>query len=153
VRVDGRSKHPLWGVWHAMMGRCYYPSTTKYSYYGGRGIGVCERWRDFWSFVEDMSPRPDGHFLDRIDNNLGYSLQNCRWATKDTHHNNKRDAVILEWKGRSMTIAQWSRELSIHPKTIGLRIARGWCIEDALGAPLMRGRRKDIRLVNRGAQQ
>jgi hypothetical protein len=100
-----------------------------------------------------MSPRSDGCFLDRIDNNLGYSPENCRWATKDTHHNNKRDAVVLQWKDKSMTVAQWSRELGMHPKTLGLRIARGWSIEDALTAPSKRGRRKDIKRIQaRGAE-
>lgn len=74
-----------------MIARCYYPKTNGYERYGGRGIKVCKRWKQSRSaFLQDMGPRPDGHVLDRVDNDLGYSKKNCRWATIRESQLNKR---------------------------------------------------------------
>lgn len=82
--VDGvaRNIHELYTIWLGMRQRCYYPKHNRYELYGGRGIEVCERWRnDFEAFVKDMGPRPQGCSIDRVDGSKGYSPDNCRWAT------------------------------------------------------------------------
>ena len=84
-------EHPLRSVYSGMMARCYNKGHKYYEYYGGRGIGVCERWRKGLKyFVEDMGPRPEGHTLDRIDNDKGYFPGNCRWATMEQQCQNRR---------------------------------------------------------------
>lgn len=95
----GKTTHPLYDIYNDMRGRCERPTHRRFADYGGRGIKVCERWRDdFWAFVADMGPRPEGKTpggrarwtLDRIDNDQGYRPGNCRWATQSEQSKNRR---------------------------------------------------------------
>ena len=74
-----------------MRQRCENERHAYFKDYGGRGIVVCDRWKNFAAFLEDMGPRPSNkHSLDRIDNNGNYEPGNCRWATRSVQEANKR---------------------------------------------------------------
>jgi len=78
-----------------MLKRCINPSDVAFHNYEGRGITVCERWQRFENFLADMGERPKGKTLDRIDNDKGYDLGNCRWATPSEQAQNRRAMLSL----------------------------------------------------------
>ncbi len=135
-RVDDPSTdHPELTVFTGMLDRCYNQNSTNYPRYGGRGITVCDRWRDggFKAFFADMGPRPTPtHSIDRIDNNKGYSPDNCRWATKKQQSRNTRTNRYLTHNGVTATLSEWAEILGISPKTLRGRLYKGISVNDAL---------------------
>lgn len=135
-RKYGQENHPLYYRFKTMRNRCYSPKVVGYSRYGGRGIRVCERWDTFSGFLADMgeSWRP-GLFLDRIDNDGDYCPENCRWVTRKENNNNTRANRVVSFRGKRMTLSQWSDHLGINYRMLRVRLWRGWSIEDALSTP------------------
>jgi hypothetical protein len=121
--------------WQAMLDRCSNPKCRQYADYGGRGIGVCESWRAFESFLADMGEAPPGLLLERIDNDGDYEPGNCRWATRTEQNSNTRQNVLLSHNGRTMTAAAWARELGCTGAALRARIRNGWSVEKALTLP------------------
>lgn len=109
--THGRSWTPEWRAWRAMVSRCTVTTNSSYPWYGGRGITVCQRWRQFENFLMDMGPRPAGTTIDRINNDGNYEPGNCRWATREQQDSNKQATVLVTFGGETMTYSQWARKL------------------------------------------
>ena len=128
---------PEYMAWIGMKDRCMNPKNKRYSFYGGRGITVCEAWQmSFSQFLSDMGRRPSSsHSLDRINNALGYSPGNVRWATKVEQARNKRSNHLLSFNNITQCLSAWAEETGIRANTIKERLNIGWSVEDALTRP------------------
>lgn len=121
-------------VWARIKDRCYNPNRHNYNNYGGRGITVCDAWKDnFIQFYKDMGPRPSSkHSIDRIDNNLGYSPGNCRWATTSEQNRNKRNSKFITYNNKQIPLAEFAEHTYINPHTLYYRLKKGWSEADVV---------------------
>lgn len=116
ITKHGQSHSRLYQIYHDMIARCYNGNSKAYRAYGARGICVCAEWlEDFQSFSEwaMLNGYSDALTIDRIDNNKGYSPENCRWATNKEQANNTRRNVYVEACNQCLTYAQWAAILGV----------------------------------------
>lgn len=113
-------------IWFGMKSRCYNKNYYLYHRYGGRGITVCDSWlNDFHRFISNMGERPSKeHSIDRIDNDKGYSPDNCRWATREEQNSNTSRNIKVELFGKTQTVSQWADVFSINRVAIYKLITR-----------------------------
>lgn len=115
----------IYSIYHCMKKRCYNKKNQDYPNYGGRGIKVCDEWlRDFQNFREwaMKSGYAENLTIDRIDNDKGYSPENCRWVTNAEQQNNRKNNHFLTYDGKTQSMAQWARELGINYSTLRTHI-------------------------------
>ena len=112
--------------WMAMFRRCYEPANGSYERYGGAGVRVCERWRDFANFVDDMGERPDGKTIERMRSGEGYHPDNCRLATRSEQQRNRHNNRLATFGGRTQCLAAWCDEIGIEHHALQARLNRGW---------------------------
>ena len=125
----------IYNIWRSMKKRCYLKTHHAYKYYGGRGITICEEWKnDFMSFYNwsIANGYKENLTLDRIDVNGNYEPNNCRWVGWEVQQNNRRDNIHIKYNGETKTIYEWSEILNIKYCTLWWRIKNGWSIEEAL---------------------
>jgi len=133
--THGMSNTPTYHSWENMVQRATNPNKS-FDYYIGRGIGICDSWMDFNVFLSDMGVRPEGKTIDRIDNNSGYSKDNCRWATPFEQMNNRRDTIFITYLGVKQSVGYWSKESGISISAIRSRLNLGWTAEKILTTPI-----------------
>lgn len=117
----------IYDIWYHMMRRCSDPADAHYSYYGGRGITVCDEWHSYHAFARWARASGYEEYLtiDRINNDDGYSPDNCRWATYQAQANNRRSSRRITAAGRTMTHAQWAQALGVTRQAIAWAVRRG----------------------------
>jgi len=141
--IEGSTKHghtsgaftsQTYNCWVCMIYRC---SDLSNKHYGGRGIMVCRRWRKFENFLKDMGECPEGHSIDRIDNDGNYEPGNCKWATRQEQARNKRNNHLITHDGRTQCLTDWAEELNINVYTLSFRLNEAnWPTEEALTTPV-----------------
>lgn len=126
----GVLKRRTWQSYRSMNARCYDRSHPHFNHYGGRGITVCKRWRiSFHNFIADMGRRPANKVLDRRNNSKGYSRNNCRWVTKKTSTQNRRNTVWIRFDGKRMRVNQFAKLVGITPLKVYRRTYAGWSVD------------------------
>lgn len=140
--THGLTRSAEYKVWAGIKRRCLNPRDQSYVHYGAVGVTICPQWADsFETFLADVGTRPSPqHTIDRIDNSNGYEPDNCRWATRAEQNRNKRNNRFLTFRGKTQTIAEWSRETGLHHSLIQCRLSLGWSVEAALTRPPVLGR-------------
>lgn len=127
-----------YGIWCGIKDRCLNTKSKKYKDYGGRGILMCDRWRNsFFDFLKDMGSRPSiKHSIDRKDNNGNYEPENCRWATSFEQGNNTRVNIRITHRGETKTMSEWGRFSLVGKDVFRQRIVTyKWDFEKALNTP------------------
>ena len=143
----GNQHKRLYGIWNAMKQRCYYPQKQGYQYYGGRGIQVCEEWKDsFSNFAEwafqngyDENAKPYECTLDRIDYNGNYCPENCRFVDMHIQNTNRRhyQGEIFEYGGEWHTLKEWAKILGTCYHTLNCRMVQyGWSFAQTVETPI-----------------
>ena len=130
-----KNPHPLYSTWRGVKSRCYNKNNPSYHRYGGRGITMCDRWfNDFHAFISDMGERPPNFTLERIDNNLGYSPENCKWATIKEQLLNRRNTVLLTIEGNVYKAAELAKIVGMKTDAIVARAKRGLSLDEVLNS-------------------
>lgn len=137
----------LYSIWLSMKSRCNGVNRNAYKYYCGREIKVCKEWdHDFIAFREWAinNGYRDGLSIDRINNDKGYSPNNCRWATAKEQANNRRNNILIEYSGKKQSVGDWARDTGLSYRTINARIKAGWEVNKALEYPSKRSKNKSL---------
>lgn len=141
-RLVDRAKHgaarsgrwtPEYKIWMGMLSRCNNPNRKAYPTYGGRGIKVCDRWRDFENFLSDMGPRPSPvHSIDRLNPNGNYEPGNCRWATSKEQGSTRRDNRRIKYRGSEIMLSELVRASGVPHATLSRYLDQGLSAEQAI---------------------
>lgn len=132
------------GVWCKIRQRCLNKKDNQYVDYGGRGIGISNDWLVYANFIRDMGRRPSAnHSIERINNNLGYCKENCKWATTKEQSINKRSNLYITYNGETKALSQWADFLNIRYHLLHKRLTKfpKWTVEEAFTTPIKRPNR------------
>lgn len=137
------SKTRIYRVWSSMMDRCFNPNSKERRLYGGRGITVCEEWRDFRNFCKwayETGYQEDAAYgkctIDRIDVNGNYEPSNCRWVDLKAQSRNTRCNVVVDYQGEKHCLSEWAEIKGISYNRLHQRIKSGWTFEQAIETPV-----------------
>jgi hypothetical protein len=141
MEKHGLRQTRLYNIWCCMRGRCNNPNHRDYPNYGGRGITVCGEWKHFLKFYDwaEANGYDDSLSLDRINNNAGYSPENCRWETDKVQNNNRRNNILCDILGEKLTLPEIANRYNLNYQTVKGRYRNGY-----RGLELIRPIRRNI---------
>lgn len=137
--IHGLSRTSEYLIWDGIKQRCLNPKDDSFHHYGGRGITICDEWRDsFPAFLAHIGPRPTPkHSIDRKDNSMGYEPGNVRWATQGDQMRNTRRNHLVEFRGETRSVTEWSEIIGINRGTLAGRL-KCMPVEEAMSRPIGR---------------
>lgn len=134
-QTHGGRNSRLYSIWCNMITRTTNPKGTAYHRYGGRGVKMCEEWRNNFEAFRDWA-LANGYTeeltIDRIDNDGGYEPDNCRWVPWSEQFNHRSNTKLITYHGETLSISQWAEKLNISKTMLYQRIKAGWPVERAL---------------------
>ena len=138
--IHGMSHSRLYRIWNSMRQRCENPKAISYKYYGGKGIFVCDEWKEFKNFLAWAlnNGYADNLTIDRKDSDGNYEPSNCKWATYKEQQNNTSYNRLYTHNGETLNIMQWAEKTGMSPNMLYKRLLRGWSIEKALTTKKLR---------------
>src|SRR3990170_7558995 len=133
----GASDRPEYRAWQTMRLRCLNPDNPAYATYGGRGITICDAWKDdFNAFFAHIGQKPSSkHELDRIKNSRGYIPGNVRWATRSENDRNRRSNRWIRYRGKERLLIALCEQRGVWPDTVRWRLRKGWSLHRAIETP------------------
>lgn len=134
-KTHGGTDSRMYRVWCAIKARCLNKNTVAYKDYGARGITICDDWKSSYESFRDWAlcnGYQEKLSIDRIDNNQGYSPENCRWVDAKAQANNRRSNRIYEIDGETHNLTEWANLRGVNPKTLYSRMYSGMSFEEAL---------------------
>jgi hypothetical protein len=145
--IHGESNSRLYAIFLGMKDRCNNSNDTAYKNYGGRGIKVCDEWKEYinfhnWAVTNGYT---DNLTIDRKDNDGNYCPENCRWATYSEQANNTRTNVLIFYNNEIKTLSQWAHLYNISVSVLSSRLKRNWTIEEALSTVPSLNNKKHIK--------
>lgn len=147
----GKSNARVHWIWATMIQRATNPNNHEFDRYGGRGIGVCDRWKTFGNFLADMGEPQPKQQIERIDNSKGYEPGNCKWASILEQARNKRNNKFVTYDGETLCVAEWAHRKGLKVPTLWLRLfRRGWPVEEALHRPVSAVANREVRRLSEG---
>lgn len=136
----GKSGERILGIWYGIRKRCYNPNSKSFKDYGGRGIAVCDEWKDNFQAFYDWAMAngySDDLTIDRKDVDGNYCPENCRWITNQEQQNNRRTSHLVTYKGETHTLKDWAKITGINYNTLRGRITNyKWNAEKAFTTPI-----------------
>lgn len=145
--INNEISKSIYTIWSCMKNRCYSPQHQNYKIYNGKGITICDEWKnDFMSFYywAINNGYQKGLSIDRIDNKGNYCPQNCRWTTKEQQMRNKTNNKMIKYKNQIKCLAEWCDILNLKYETIQSRFNRGWSIEKTFETPIRKFNNKSL---------
>ena len=120
----GMSHTRIYTIWSGMIQRCCNPNAKNYPRYGGRGITVCEEWKEFKKFYEwsKISGYSDNLTIERLDNNGNYCPENCTWITKQKQMRNTRRNHYIKYNDEELTLTEWARKFDMNVETLRYQV-------------------------------
>lgn len=153
---EAKTKHNgcnerLYRVWASMLNRCENPNEYAYKWYGAKGIKVCEEWHDYavfreWAMATGYDETAVSHqcSIDRINGDMDYCPDNCRWVDAKAQSNNRKSNVLLTYNGKTQNLKQWSEETGIRYGLLESRWRKGWEVQDILDHSDKRRKRRGV---------
>lgn len=142
----------LYSIWHGIKNRCYNSNVKAYKNYGGRGIEMCDEWKDNYECFREWALEngyKDDLTIDRIDNDGNYCPENCKWSTRHEQCNNMRSNVLITYNGETHTATEWSKITGIKSSVLTRRKKRGWTDIECIETPAIHHANRYVRKNNK----